>query len=345
MGIFEHDQDVEEVWLENTETTILEVEHDAIDINVLGETETDKKNLSGDTKIQGELNKPANMLDDIADPSTVKLNITTFLKNTTEGKKDQMGIKEVEECNLGEIQNPIAQTYICGTDKELEASATIRFLSDVTEEIIEDNETGLDKDNDYLPDEDSNEESSTDEICAENTDSAENVKRQRNAQPERWKCTIKKARRIKGLDYTLENGVKVKARSVGVPCTSTFCLKSDKRQCQDITPEMRAAVFEMFWMDMSTWPERKVFICSSVKQVPVKQVKVNNSRRHYTWEYSLKIKGKSYRVCKKMFASTLGMSERTIMSWVQDYSNGSTSDEGELSKSFEAVTEEAIQSS
>ena len=132
------------------------------------------------------------MLDDIADPSTVKLNITTFLKNTTEGKKDQMGIKEVEECNLGEIQNPIAQTYICGTDKELEASATIGFLSDVTEEIIEDNETGLDKDNDYLPDEDSNEESNTDEICAENTDSAENVKRQRNAQPERWKCTIKK---------------------------------------------------------------------------------------------------------------------------------------------------------
>ena len=45
-----------------------------------------------------------------------------------------------------------------------------------------------------------------------------------------------------------------------------------------------------------------------------------------------------------MFASTLGMSERTIMSWVQDYLNGSTSDEGKLSKSFEAVTEEAIQS-
>ena len=112
LGIFQHDQDVEEVWLENTETTILQVEHDAIDINVLGDTETDKKNLSGDTEVQGELNKPANILDDTADPSTVKLNITTFLKNKTEGKKDQMGIKEVEECNLGEIQNLIAQTEL-----------------------------------------------------------------------------------------------------------------------------------------------------------------------------------------------------------------------------------------
>ena len=45
LGIFENGLNVAEVWLENTDTAMLEAKLDAIDINVLGDTEANKENF------------------------------------------------------------------------------------------------------------------------------------------------------------------------------------------------------------------------------------------------------------------------------------------------------------
>ena len=109
--------------------------------------------------------------------------------------------------------------------------------------------------------------------------------------------------------YISTKGKEIPARPVGELCTSLYCIKSNKRDCQDISRDVQLAIFKYFWVDLTEWPERKV--STLVRK------NANKTRRQNTWEYSLSYQNKVYRVCKKLFAAKLGLPERTVLSWLE----------------------------
>ena len=167
----------------------------------------------------------------------------------------------------------------------------------------------------------------------------ERKKSYEKARPDKWKRNLKQTRRRQGLSYEGNKGNFVERRSIGLPCTSGFCQKSSIRECQKIPDETRLKIFDKFWFDLQSWPERKLYVTNSVKCVEIKQKrKGQESRRQHSYEYYLSHGTSTYRVCKQMFASTLGMSQRTLMSWIESNSVNATP-----SESSGEITEEAVQ--
>ena len=82
------------------------------------------------------------------------------------------------------------------------------------------------------------------------------------------KTDIIKQKRLKGEGYTNIYGKERKPRTIGPPCSSTFCLRSSLRNCQSFDDEQRTKIFKMFW-EMDDWKERKAFVCSLVNEVGV----------------------------------------------------------------------------
>ncbi|CAG9772313.1 unnamed protein product [Ceutorhynchus assimilis] len=106
-------------------------------------------------------------------------------------------------------------------------------------------------------------------------------------------------------------------RTLGPTCTSTFCAKSKKRKCNDLSENVRQEIFSKFW-DSLTWDQRKTFVCHTVTKESPKQRKTENneSRRSGTLRYTLKAGKENISVCKKMVLSTLGLREWQVNNWV-----------------------------
>lgn len=100
-------------------------------------------------------------------------------------------------------------------------------------------------------------------------------------------------------------------------------------KCSEVTQEYRQEIFDKFWK--MTWPEKKQYAVGLVTLQKVKRRRgtAENSRRNYSSQYCLKCSNlKTYRVCKKMFISTLGISENVIWLWLGKDSS-MTEDSGE----------------
>ena len=88
------------------------------------------------------------------------------------------------------------------------------------------------------------------------------------------------------------------------------------RQCTLITDENRNAIFEKFWKTMS-WEEKKMYVVSLVEKAEVAQRTTGGpSRRGFSFRYHLWKNNSRVVVCKNMFSSTLGISEKTIHNWI-----------------------------
>ena len=66
-------------------------------------------------------------------------------------------------------------------------------------------------------------------------------------------------------------GKEIPARPVGELCTSLYCIKFNKGDCQDISRDVQLAIFKYFWVDLTEWPERKVYVSTLVSKMPIKQ--------------------------------------------------------------------------
>lgn len=107
-------------------------------------------------------------------------------------------------------------------------------------------------------------------------------------------------------------------RSLGPPCTSSFCERSTKRQCSRFTETIRQRIFDRFWKSLG-WDERKAFIIESVDIMQPKRrtcLDVQSSRRGVTCSYFLRIDDKRYNICRQLFLSTLGIKEATVQYWL-----------------------------
>ena len=70
---------------------------------------------------------------------------------------------------------------------------------------------------------------------------------------------------------------------------------------------------------MKTWKERKIFVKSLVEKVDIKQRTTGeSSRKKFSYSYHLLVNDQRHQVCKKLFCSTLGIPERTVMRWVTE---------------------------
>ncbi|XP_033127156.1 uncharacterized protein LOC117124927 [Anneissia japonica] len=106
---------------------------------------------------------------------------------------------------------------------------------------------------------------------------------------------------------------------MGPPCQSKFCEKSKFRECQLLTEEDRREIFERFWT-MESWEARRAYITALINKVNIKQKKTEGqSRRASSFSYTLKLQdGSAVQVCKPLFCSTLALSTKTIVLWMED---------------------------
>ncbi|GFS19685.1 DNA repair protein rhp54 [Elysia marginata] len=103
---------------------------------------------------------------------------------------------------------------------------------------------------------------------------------------------------------------------MGPTCTSTYCQKSKSRHCSTFEEERRKAIFTEFW-NMRSWDERYTDVKTIFKKVKKKQARSESEERDSSYEWNLSCtEGENKQVCRKMFASTLGVSERTLCSWL-----------------------------
>ena len=71
-----------------------------------------------------------------------------------------------------------------------------------------------------------------------------------------------------------------------------------------------------FW-NMGSWDERYTYVKTMVKKVKKKQARSESEERDSSYDWNISsTEGEHKQVCRKMFASTLGVSERTFCSWL-----------------------------
>ncbi len=160
-------------------------------------------------------------------------------------------------------------------------------------------------------------------------------KKSRVAKPLTWKQNRQKQLRMEGKPYISKrkkDGATItKAqRTMGPGCTSSACKRASNRFCADFSEEMRNELFTGFWQCMN-WAQRKTYVAGLVDCDPVERTRApwTQSRRSVSMRYHLIADGEADRkqVCKKMFLSTLGIGEWSVLNWAQNVSEQDSSEE------------------
>ncbi|KAK2845021.1 hypothetical protein Q5P01_011680 [Channa striata] len=151
-------------------------------------------------------------------------------------------------------------------------------------------------------------------------------KKSRVAKPLTWKQNRQKQLRMEGKPYISKrkkDGATVtKAqRTMGPRCTSSACKRASNRFCADFSEETRSKLFTSFWQCMN-WAQRKIYVSGLVDCDPVERTRApwTQSRRLVSMRYHLIADSERKQVCKKMFLSTLGIGEWSVLNWAQNAS-------------------------
>ena len=133
-------------------------------------------------------------------------------------------------------------------------------------------------------------------------------KRSRRPDTKKWKAVERADARRQGKLYVSRYGDAVGKRRLGPACLNPYC-RTIGNQCADIGERDRARIFTSFWR-IESWAERQTFIKACTDTLSEGPQRIKN-----TWNLKT-ADGRRYTVCKKLVASTLGMSERTLYSWL-----------------------------
>ncbi|XP_070823274.1 uncharacterized protein [Chaetodon trifascialis] len=158
-------------------------------------------------------------------------------------------------------------------------------------------------------------------------------KKSRVAKPLTWKQNRQKQLRMEGKPYVSKrkkDGTTVtKAqRTIGPRCTSSACKRASNRFCADFSEDTRSELFTSFWQCMN-WTQRKMYVARLVDCDPVERTRApwTQSRRSVSMRYHLIADGDRKQVCKKMFLSTLGIGEWSVLNWAQNASKQDSSED------------------
>lgn len=170
---------------------------------------------------------------------------------------------------------------------------------------------------DYVPNERETSGTDTDSIENEDIVKDRSTKRKKKRDSSTWKRQMNKKLRMEGKEYLSttkdedKNEFKVAARKLGPACGCN----SLARCCNKIGEEVRQEIFDGFWK--LNWENKKSYVRSLVNYEEKKRCYVQtDSRRKGTLYYNLQVGNEKFKVCKKMFLSTLGMKERSVRDWV-----------------------------
>ncbi|XP_042346370.1 uncharacterized protein LOC121946032 [Plectropomus leopardus] len=158
-------------------------------------------------------------------------------------------------------------------------------------------------------------------------------KKSRVAKPLTWKQNRQKQLRMEGKPYISKrkkDGTTITKgqRTMGLRCTSSACKRASNRFCADFSDETRTELFTSFWQCMN-WAQRKIYVSGLVDCDPVERTRApwTQSRRSVSMRYHLIADGDRKQVCKKMFLSTLGIGEWSVLNWAQNASQRDNSEE------------------
>lgn len=157
-------------------------------------------------------------------------------------------------------------------------------------------------------------------------------KKSRVAKPLTWKQNRQKQLRMEGKPYISKrkkDGATItKAqRTIGPRCSSSACIRASNRFCAEFSEETRNNLFTSFWKCMN-WAQRKTHVSGLVDCDPVERTRApwTQSRRSVSMRYHLIVNGDRKQVCKKMFLSTLGIGEWSVLNWAQNASQQDNSE-------------------
>lgn len=102
-------------------------------------------------------------------------------------------------------------------------------------------------------------------------------------------------------------------------CSRRCEKKVGGRRCSEINQTSRESIFRFFWRNMD-WKQKKVYVMNQVDKCSVKRAK--DHRKKVTYRYFLKLNDQRVPVCREMFLSTLGISEKMMYQWVQSSESG-----------------------
>ncbi|KAF6215343.1 hypothetical protein GE061_010095 [Apolygus lucorum] len=151
-------------------------------------------------------------------------------------------------------------------------------------------------------------------------------------------------RKDKGSTKKIMHDVDREGRKMGPPCESLMCRKWAKRSCELVTQSDREVIFNDFWKKMTSWEEKKTYVCSTVSIEPTKQKTVNGkpSRRTSSYFYNLKIQDRRFPVCRAMYLSTLGLKRAELHYWLSNFQlHNVPSGRGLQSQLFNRVQQES----
>lgn len=158
-------------------------------------------------------------------------------------------------------------------------------------------------------------------------------KKSRVAKPLTWKQNRQKQLRMEGKQYISKrkkDGATItKAqRTMGPRCSSSACKRASNRFCAEFSEGSRSDLFTSFWQCMN-WTQRKTYVSGLVDCDPVERTRApwTQSRRSVSMRYHLIGDGDRKQVCKKMFLSTLGIGEWSVLNWAQNSSQQNSSEE------------------
>ncbi|XP_047454847.1 uncharacterized protein LOC125016409 isoform X2 [Mugil cephalus] len=158
-------------------------------------------------------------------------------------------------------------------------------------------------------------------------------KKSRVAKPLTWKQNLQKQLRMEGKPYVSKrkkdgSTITKGQRTLGPRCTSSACKRASNRFCADFSEEKRSELFTGFWQRMN-WAQRKVYVAQLVDCDPVERTRApwTQSRRSVSMRYHLISDGDRKQVCKRMFLSTLGVGEWSVLNWAQNATQPDNSEE------------------
>ncbi|XP_056458619.1 uncharacterized protein LOC130392188 isoform X2 [Gadus chalcogrammus] len=142
----------------------------------------------------------------------------------------------------------------------------------------------------------------------------------KRANPDAWKGNIQKRRRMRGQSYLgrkKNEFINIEERKMEGRCLAEACRKSSKLHCTEIDEGKREKIFKYFWGKLD-WKERKIYVKSLVEVSDVKRRRTEavQSRRSASLCCFLCVDGKRLRVCQRMFLSTLGIKQWSVLKWV-----------------------------
>lgn len=137
-----------------------------------------------------------------------------------------------------------------------------------------------------------------------------------------WAKNLNKSERLMGREYFGKKNLKGKwvynirkpSKTQEPPCN---CLKKKKSvKCKSFNDHDRKEIFRKFWNELCTWNEKRLLISTLVLQYKPRNIRNrkvgNRSRRNKSLRYHLKMDDKILPVCKTMFLTTYGVSQKMV---------------------------------